>query len=148
MQPSDLSGLVGHFHGTDRTHESAWTEEAETIVTVVATAELDGGLVVQRHEQSPGPGRVSALNVFMTDPESGDVLLYAFDSLGYPPDPPARGGWQDGELVLVRETTRGQSRTTYRPGPEGYGWRKEFRPSARDAWQTVVSGLLTHQDVT
>ncbi len=128
IRPIDVPGLVGHFHGTDRMHESAWTTEGETAHTVVGTAEFDGALVVQRFKQSRSDG-ASGLNVVMTDPEIGVVLLYAFDSLGYPPDPPARGAWHDGELVLVRETSRGQSRTTYRPEFEGYGHRKAFRPS-------------------
>jgi len=142
----DLADLVGEFHGTDSMHASAWTNEEEAAVTVAGSVELEGGLVVQRLDQTRRSGSFGGLNIFMSDPETGEVLLYAFDSFGFPPDPPARGTWHDGELVLLRETSRGQSRTAYRPGADGYSWRKEFRASSEAAWQTLVTGVLTRQD--
>ncbi len=142
MSTFDLSGLVGTFRGTDRIHGSAWAEQEDAPATAVGTVELAGGLVVRRHEVSRASGPFVAVDAFMPDPVTGEVLLYSFDSAGFPPDPPATGGWEDGALVLRRVTARGESRTTYRPTEGGFSWSKEFRPAADAPWQTVVAGEL------
>ena len=146
MQKLDLSGLLGTFRGTDRISASAWSEREDAVATAVGVVRLAGGLVVQSHETSRVVGDFSALNVFLPDPETGEVLLYSFDSLGHPPDPPARGTWEDGALVLRRATARGESCTTYRPTDDGFVWQKEFRASPAEPWQSVVSGELVRCD--
>lgn len=106
---------------------------------------LDGGLLVQHHVQErDGAAVFGTLNVFTTDPATGDVLLYAFDSVGYPPEPAARGTWHGEELVLERTTERGSARTRFTPTPDGYRWSKEFRAPGSDVWSPVVAGELRH----
>jgi hypothetical protein len=104
---------------------------------------LDGGVLVQHHVQErDGAVAFRILNVFTADPATGEVLLYAFDSVGYPPEPAARGTWHGDELVLERATERGSARTTFAATADGYRWSKAFRAPDADAWSPVVAGEL------
>ncbi|BDZ44791.1 hypothetical protein [Naasia aerilata] len=124
-------------------HETRWAPGGIATETSDATLGLDGLIVVQAQTQERNGGvAFAAHNVFTTDPATGEIVLYSFDSAGFLPDPPARGTWRDGELVLVRTTDRGQSRTIYRPRGDGCSWSKAFRPSDGDEWQLMLEGEL------
>ncbi|MFF1876333.1 hypothetical protein [Leifsonia sp. NPDC058230] len=137
-----LGFLIGRFGGPELMHETAWAPAGR------AHGRADGRLtalaLIQEQVQSrEGAPDFEALNIFTLDAATGDVFLYSFDSVGYLPDPRARGSWIGGELVLVRSTARGHSRTRYAEVPDGYRWMKEFRPTEDAEWSTVVEGELT-----
>jgi hypothetical protein len=44
---------------------------------------------------------------------SDEVLWHWFDSIGYPPEVPARGAFEGDALVLERTSPRGVNRTTF-----------------------------------
>lgn len=134
--------LVGRFTGVDQLHASPWSDEQSATVEMHCTAELDGALIVMRITESRSAGSFAAVNILMTDRDTGEVLLYGFDSLGYRPEPPARGGFNDEELVLYRSTGRGHSRIAFTPTRSGFGWGKWFRPSSDQPWQAVVTGSV------
>ena len=92
--PPGVEFLAGRFAGTHLTHASDWADEETSKAIAVGATEIDGALVVQRLRDMRMSGPFEVVNVFMRDQESSDVLLYSFDSLGYPPDPPARGRWE------------------------------------------------------
>ena len=145
MFPLDrLDFLLGSHVGVDHIHASAWTDEEEAAGTSDAALELGGRVSTRRVRAHLSKGTFETLEIFMADPTSNEVLHYAFDTLGYPADPPSRGSWTDGRLVLLRSTSRGQSRTTFAPvkGGDGFTWTKEYRASAEMAWQPVVSGAF------
>jgi hypothetical protein len=54
-------------------------------------------------------GRDYGHGVFTLDPSNGSTLWYWFDSFGYPPLEPARGGWEDNTLWLAKRTPRGSA---------------------------------------
>lgn len=137
--------LEGRFHGVDRVAASAWSEPETARVTAVGDVELGGALLIQRLTETRAGGTFEAVHAFMVDRESGDVLLYGFDTFGYPPEPAARGRFEGDRLVLLRATERGQSRTVFAPTPAGFDWSKEFRPAADAPWQPVVAGTLTRE---
>jgi hypothetical protein len=134
--------LLGRFTGLDELHASPWADAQTARVEMSSTAELDGTLIVMRVTESRADGSFEAVNIFMTDRDSGDVLLYGFDSLGYPPDPPARGRFDADRLTLHRSTARGDSRTSFASTATGLRWSKEFRPTADAPWLPVVTGTL------
>lgn len=142
LQDGPTSQLAGTFTGVDRIHASQWSDAESVRAEAEATWGLTGGVLVQRWLDHRAAGAFELLNVFMADPASGEVLLYAFDSVGYPPDPPARGRWTDGTLVLLRTTERGESRTEFTPFETGFRWRKLFRAAADVEWTPVVEGEL------
>jgi hypothetical protein len=133
--------LPGRFTGVDELPASPWSEMQTATVEMSCTAELGGALIVMRVAEKRTAGTFEAVNVFMTDQDTGEVLLYGFDTLGYPPDPPARGQFDNDELTLHRSTARGGSRTTFASRPNGLCWSKDFRPSPDAPWQRVVTGI-------
>jgi hypothetical protein len=143
---SELSFLVGTYAGPEQVHPSPWTETHEAHGEVTARQELGGMIVVQHQaQQRDGETTFEAVNVFQIDPSTGDTLLYSFDSVGYPPDPPARGRWEGETLVLDRATPRGTSRTTITNTPDGYAWTKAFRAPGAEDWSPVITGHLKGQ---
>lgn len=132
--------LLGHFTGVDELHASPWSAAQTATVEMRCTAELGGELIVMRVTEARTAGVFEAVNVFMIDRDSGEVLLYGFDTLGYPPDPPSRGRLDHAELTLHRSTARGDSCTTFASAPTGLHWSKDFRPSPGAPWQRVVTG--------
>lgn len=149
MLPDDFTAaMTGAFDGTDEVRPSHWTEAETASVHVVGSFELDGGLLVQRWCEDLAARSFDTVNTFMSDPATGEVLLYAFDSLGFPPDPPARGTWRDGAVSLLRETERGQSQTVFAATPDGFRWSKQYRPTPHDEWTPVVDGELVRATPT
>jgi hypothetical protein len=137
-----LGALAGTFVGTDEIHASRWSAGGTARVEIAGGWEIDGTLLVQRWRDTRPEDVFELVNVFMEDPATDEVLLYAFDTLGYPPDPPARGAWDGDRLVLRRESERGQSRVEFIPTDGGFRWSKWFRPSAAAPWQPVIDGEL------
>jgi hypothetical protein len=141
--PSGLPDfLVGSFAGIDHVHASEWAEQRKVETTAVGSLELAGGTIAQRFDELDREHPIKMLNLFMTDPASGEVLLYAFDSFGFPPDPPARGASGADRIELVRRTERGHSRTAFVRTEAGFDWHKQYRRSDGDPWQDVVTGSL------
>jgi hypothetical protein len=138
-----LEFLVGELSGPEDVTATPWAAGGAATGRVRGERGLDGGVLVQHQVQERGGEVVfRTLNVFTTDPITGEVLLYAFDSVGYPPEPAARGTWRGGELVLERTTERGSARTTFAPTADGYRWSKSFRAPGADGWSPVVAGEL------
>lgn len=134
--------LLGHFAGIDQLHASPWSSAETAAVHIDSTAELGGAVVLMRVTEVRATGSFHAINIVMTDRDTGEVLLYGFDSLGYRPEPPARGRPEHGELVLERCTERGHSRITFSATPSGFDWAKRFRSSSDEPWESVVTGNL------
>ncbi|GAA5129962.1 DUF1579 domain-containing protein [Pseudonocardia adelaidensis] len=140
---AQLEFLVGELSGPEDVSSTPWATGGPAIGRVRGERGLDGGVLVQ-HQVQERDGAVAfrALNVFTTDPATGEVLLYSFDNFGYPPEPAGRGTWHDAELVLERTTERGSARTTFTPTTDGYRWGKWFRAPGVDEWSPVVTGEL------
>jgi len=140
---NEMSFLVGTASGPETVAASTWSPAKRGRSTVTAAAELDDGVLVQRVADEFDDGsHFAGLNVFTLDPETAEILCYGFDTYGFPPDPPARGSWQDGELVLERTTPRGSARIVFAPTATGYTWRKDFRPGDAHEWQPVATADL------
>ena len=69
--------------------------------TATGTREADGA-------RSEGHG------VFTMDPDRPDTLWYHVNSMGLPPEAPARASWLEGTLTMERRSDRGTSRHTFR----------------------------------
>jgi len=136
-----LGFLVGRFSGPEIMHETTWAPAARAVGRAVGRL-TSFALIHEQVQEQSGAATFSALNVFALDRVTGQVVMYSFDSAGFLPDPPARGSWVDGELVLARSTDRGQSRTRYSRTDRGYRWHKEYRPSDDTEWATVVEGHM------
>ena len=135
--------LVGAFEGEERVHATQWVPARDVMATARGESAVAGATIVVHHEQRAGDEiPFAALNVFGLGSTPELVVLWSFDSYGASPDPPARGSWRDGELVLDRRTPRGVSRTVYRQTSDGFAWSKSFAPSVAEPHQLVVEGRL------
>ena len=142
MPIASLGALAGKFVGTDEIHASVWAPSETARVDIDAEWEIGGAVLVQRWQDTRATDFFELVNVFMEDPATGEVLLYAFDTAGYPPDPPARGSWDSGRLVLRRTSVHGQSLVEFTPTPDGFRWSKQYRTSDTDSWHPVLDGEL------
>jgi hypothetical protein len=134
--------LLGRFAGVDELHASPWSPEEIAPVDVTSTSELGGSLLVMRVTERRRAGVFEAVNIFMSDRDTGELLLYGFDSLGYAPEPPSRGAYEDERVALYRASPRGESRTEFAATCSGFRWAKYFRASSSSGWQPVVTGTL------
>jgi hypothetical protein len=103
-----LAALEGTWIGKEWLAPSPWSDGGN------ATAELTfetvaGGFAVA-HDYRSDTG-LTGHGVFSADEDT--VLWHWFDSIGYPPETPARGAWAGDTLTLTRTTPRGTNRTTF-----------------------------------
>ena len=121
--PEALEAFLGQWSGTTQWEATAWGP-ARTAAAEVVFARAAAGLAVTmsyRHTESDG-SRTDGIGAFTMDPDHPDTLWYHVNSMGLPPEAPARASWQGGTLTIERRSDRGTARHTL----------------------TVTDGLLTH----
>ncbi|MDQ0756950.1 DUF1579 domain-containing protein [Arthrobacter sp. B3I4] len=121
--PEALEAFLGQWSGTTQWEATAWGP-ARTASAEVVFARAAAGLAVTmsyRHTDADG-SRTDGVGVFTVDRSRPDILWYHVNSLGLPPERPARASWQDGTLTIERRSDRGTARHTF----------------------TVEDGVLTH----
>ena len=110
-----LEGFLGQWRGTTQWEATVWGP-ARTTAADVVFARAAAGLAVTmsyRHTEIDG-SKTEGVGVFTTDPAHPDTLWYHVNSMGLPPEAPARASWQDGTLTIERRSDRGTSRHTLR----------------------------------
>lgn len=113
--PEALEAFLGHWNGTTRWEATAWGPARSTEAEVVF-ARAAAGLAVTmtyRHTEADG-SRTDGVGVFTMDPDHPDTLWYHVNSLGRPPEAPARASWEGGTLTVERRSERGTARHTLR----------------------------------
>ena len=76
--------------------------------------------------------------VFVIDPHGTDVLWWWFDSMGFPPDGPARGRWDGDVLLFEKATPMGEGRYRY----EFFGDRYTFAMSNKFPGQSEFTEMM------
>ncbi|MDA0165865.1 DUF1579 domain-containing protein [Solirubrobacter ginsenosidimutans] len=116
-----LAALEGTWEGTEELAPSPWSAGGTATATLTFGLAAGGFAVVQDYRSSAG---LTGHGVFSV---SGDeVLWHWFDSIGYPPEIPARGGFSGDVLVLERTSPRGTNRTTFALAGSSLRQRVEF----------------------
>lgn len=110
-----LEAFLGHWTGTTHWEATPWgpARAADVELTFARAA---AGLAVThsyRHTEADGT-RSEGHGVFTIDPDHPDTLWYHVNSMGLPPEAPARASWLDGTLTMERRSDRGTSRHTFR----------------------------------
>ena len=115
MHARRLGHFLGHWTGTTHWEATAWGP-ARTAESEIVFASAAAGLAVThsyRHTDADGT-RSEGHGVFTTDPDHPETLWYHVNSMGLPPEAPARAGWEDGTLTVERRSDRGTARHTFR----------------------------------
>jgi hypothetical protein len=114
-QHARLLAFVGEWEGSEELTPSAWGPGGAAFGRMSFRADLDGFVVIQNYiEQKDSHIIFRGHGVFTVDPQTNDILWYWFDSLGFPPDEPARGRFEGDVLTMNRVSVRGAARYTYR----------------------------------
>jgi hypothetical protein len=74
--------------------------------------------------------------------DADDLVWFWFDSYGFPPLEPARGGWRDGRLELTKSTPRGQGRSTWTCDGRRLTYLVEAKPTGEAAFARVMAGAF------
>jgi hypothetical protein len=106
--------LLGNWTGVERQAASPWSPATGARAMIVFKMDVGDQVVVQDYRQVRADyEEFSGHGVFMIDnadvaspARPTPILWWFFDSYGYPPQP-AHGGWQNGELIMLKTTPRG-----------------------------------------
>ena len=109
-----LTSLAGTWSGNEKMHPSPWLPDGgEATSTVVMRAALGGFAVVIDYEQRMGDAvTYSGHGVYTVDPQSRDVVLHWFDSMGGQHEE-FRGSWSGDVLTVQSRTPMGFMRLSY-----------------------------------
>ena len=95
---------------------------------VTGVAEKDGRVAFRGH------------GVFIVDPLTQGIAWWWFDSLGFAPEPPARGRWDGDILRMEKHTPRGAARYTFALGDDAFVFRIENRFAGQDDYVEFMRG--------
>ena len=103
-----LAAFAGRWTGTEVLAPSPWSEGGSASATMSFATAAGGFALVQDYRSDTG---LTGHGVFSAIGD--EVLWHWFDSIGYPPEVPARGGFEGDTLILTRTSPRGTNRTTF-----------------------------------
>lgn len=142
--------LLTRFHGTWGGEEilapSPWAQAGTATGHVTFAPDLGGILLTQSYRQEwPGQPPFALRGFFTVDPGQGDVLYYAFDSFGFPPLEPARGGWEGDTLTVSKSTPRGEARHRLAWQGNRYVFTIENRLPGQEAFTPFLTATYLRQ---
>ncbi len=119
--------LLGHWTGLEEQAASPWAPAASARAMIVFKLDVAGTVVVQDYRQVRADGaEFSGHGVFMIIDGLVQVGWWLFDSSGQPPEL-ATGGWQNDQLIMEKQTSRGIARHTFSIDDEKLHYRIEVR---------------------
>jgi len=92
-------------------------------------------------EERAGGYRFDAHGVLAVDPAAEEIVWFWFDSYGYPPLAPSRGGWEGDRLVLVKQTPRGAGRSVFTVAADHFVHEIASRPNGQADFAPVMRGV-------
>ena len=141
-----MARFAGKWSGEEQLSESPWGSGGPARGRCEIRQDLDGMAFVQDYtEEKDGKIVFRGHGVFTIDPGNGDVLWWWFDSMGFPPDPPARGRWNGELLLFEKKTPRGEARYEFRFGGDHYDFRIENRFPGQQDFAVFMHGRYLRQ---
>ncbi|QSQ23657.1 DUF1579 family protein [Pyxidicoccus parkwayensis] len=136
--------LVGTWSGPDVQAPMPWSPGGEGTSTLTFTRALDGfGLLLDHVQTRDGKVVFRGHGVYMLEPGTPEVLWYWFDSIGFPPQAPGRGGWEGDVLTIVRKTARGEAHHVWQLDGDRLIHRIDSTLVAPGARATLLSGTYS-----
>ena len=137
-----FAALEGQWTGSETIHPSPWGPGGPAVGKWEIRRDGSGlHLLLDYAEQRVDGASFDAHSVLAIDPETGDWLLFLFDSFGYPPLQPARGRWEENRLVLEKRTPRGVGRTIFEIGPDEFRYGVASRAHEAAIFTPVMDGV-------
>lgn len=145
-QYEKLELFEGVWEGEEHVAPSPWGPAGAARGKVTYHRDVEGLIVVQDYAQErDGRAVFTGHGVFTLDPSDGSTLWYLFDSFGYPPLEPARGGWEDDTLQLAKRTLRGEAHHTFRFEDDRYHYRIENRYGGGQNFSVFLTATYLRQ---
>lgn len=142
-----LKAFVGDWTGTEELAASPWAPASTARADCAYRLALNGFALLQDYRQRrEDDTEFLGHNVFTADPRTGETLWYGFDSYGFPPQSPARGGWDDGTLVLAKETARGVARHRLTPDGDTLTHEIDVRLGEDDEFSPFLRARYTREN--
>ena len=142
-----LGLFEGAWEGEESLAPSPWATAGTARGKISYRRGVEGIVVVQDYVQERGGRPVfTGHGVFTVDPSDGSALWYLFDSFGYPPLEPARGGWEGDTLRLTKRTPRGEARHTFRFEDNLYHYRIENRYGKDQDFKVFLTATYLRQE--
>lgn len=136
-----LQAFVGEWEGPEQLEPSPWGPGGPAVGRMSFRVDLDGFAVIQEYiELKESRITFRGHGVFTVDPQTKEVLWYFFDSMGFPPEAPARGGFEGNTLTLTRTTARGAARYVYEIGPNECTFAIENQLTGEPEFKRFMSG--------
>ncbi|HEU4663763.1 MAG TPA: DUF1579 family protein [Dokdonella sp.] len=136
-----LERLAGTWDGEEQLSASPWGPGGVATGRFEFRRGVDGMALLQDYEEKKD-GRVAfrGHGVFIVDPVTRDIAWWWFDSLGFAPDPPARGQWAGDTLRLEKHTPRGAARYAFALDGDSLSFRIENRFAGQDDYVEFMRG--------
>jgi hypothetical protein len=139
--------ILGNWTGIEEQAASPWASATSARAMIVFKMDVNDQVVVQDYRQVRADREeFSGHGVFMIDsaelksPGSGTpILWWFFDSYGCPPQA-AHGGWQDGELIMQKTTSRGMAEHRFAVADDQLSYRIRLRLEGAEAVEDFLSG--------
>ncbi len=142
-----LLAFAGEWEGTELVEASAWGKGGPATGRTSFRADLDGFALIQDYVQlKDSLVTFRGHGVFTVDPETQEVLWYWFDSMGFPPEQPARGRFDGNVLTLLRVTARGSARYVHDIGPQEYRFSIENKLAGDADFKLFMRASYTRKD--
>jgi hypothetical protein len=142
-----LLAFVGEWEGDEQLAASPWGPAGVAFGRMSFRADLDGFAVIQDYiEQKNSHITFRGHGVFMVDPQTKDILWYWFDSLGFPPEAPARGRFEGDVLTMNRVSARGAARYVYRINADSCEFSIENKFPNDPDFSLFMKGTYTRKD--
>jgi hypothetical protein len=139
-----LWSLEGEWIGQGEVYPNPWGPSGATQCAWTFRVAHKGWHVIHDYrEVRGGTFRFEAHGVLSVDPAAKEVVWFLFDDYGFPPMEPARGGWMQDRLELLKATPRGQSRTVLQLQDQVLVYTVEFRPPGEGAYAMIAQVRLT-----
>lgn len=141
-----LERLAGDWHGEETMFPSPWDPAGGVYqARLNSRVAIDGFAVIGDYEQSRN-GQVTfrGHGVHTIDPQTGENLLYWFDSMGQGANL-FRGGFESDALILTEANPRGYNRMTYTASGDGRLYaRMEMSPDGQN-WNALFEGVYSKE---
>ena len=142
-----LLAFAGEWEGTESVEPSAWGKGGLATGLTSFRGDLDGFALIQDYVQlKESLVTFRGHGVFTVDPQTQEVLWFWFDSMGFPPDLPARGRFEGDVLTLLRVTARGAARYVHRISANDYQFSIENQLPGDEEFKLFMRATYTRKD--